>query len=148
MLLSNKFRVPGYVLILTGIVFAVLYFTIKFRFEVPVFALASSYLKTKYFTTFSTNFTDESIYLLLLAGFTLVVFSKEKNEKDIFTALRYKALVRTVIADIAFLIISIIFIYGSGFLVMVMINVFLPFLFYLLFFNLMKMKEIRKDKSD
>lgn len=146
MLLSNKFRIPGYILIITGIVFAVLYFTVKFRFEVPVFALVSSYLKTKYFTTFSTNFTDESIYLLLLTGLTLVVFSEEKHEKDIFKVLRYKALVRTVIADIAFLAISVIFIYGSGFLVMVMINVFLPFIFYLLFFNFMKIKELRNIK--
>jgi len=146
MLLSNRFRIPGYVLTLTGLLFAVLYFTIKFRFEIPVFALVSSYLKTKYFTTFSTNFTDESIFLLLLAGLSLIVFSQEKDEKDFYTAMRYKAMVRTVLVNICFLVFSVIFIYGSGFLVMVLINVFLPFIVYLLFFHLMKLQEIRNRK--
>ena len=44
-------------MILTGLVFAVLYMTVKFRFEIPVFALVSSYIETKYLTTFNTNFS-------------------------------------------------------------------------------------------
>jgi amino acid transporter len=145
-MLSNKFRIPGYVLTLTGLLLAVLYFTMKLRFEIPVFAFVSSYLKTKYFTTFSTNFADESIFLFLLAGLSLLVFSKEKDEKELFTSLRYKAIVSTIIINICFLAFSVIFIYGSGFLVMVLINAFLPFIVYLLVFNIMKFQEIRNRK--
>jgi hypothetical protein len=139
-MISNKFRIPGYILTGAGIFFAVLYFTIKFRFELPVFAVASSYLKTKYFTTFSTNFSDEMIFILLLAGLSLVVFSREKEESVIVENLRKKALTKTLAADIIFLFFTVIFIYGSGFLVAIIINVFLPFGLYLLFFNLMKIK--------
>jgi hypothetical protein len=139
-MLPYKFKLPGYVLIITGIVFSVLYFTVKFRFEIPVFAVASSYLKTKYFTTFSTNFSDESICILLLAGFSLVVFSRERNESALMQQLRMKALSRAVLADIVFLLFTVIFIYGSGFLVATILNLFLPFIFYIIIFNMMKTK--------
>lgn len=139
-MLPFKFKLPGYILILTGIVFSILYFTVKFRFEIPVFAVASSYLKTKYFTTFSTNFSDELICLLLLAGFSLVVFSREKTETALVQKIRIKALSGAVLADLAFLLFSVLFIYGSGFLVAIILNLFLPFVLYIVIFNLMKIK--------
>jgi hypothetical protein len=146
-MLDHKFKIPGYVLVITGIVFLILYFTIKFRFEMPVFALASTYLKTKYLTTFSTNFADESIFLLLLTGLSLIVFSRERNEKESFSALRYKALVRTIITDIVFLLLSVIFIYGAGFLVILLVNVFFPFIVYQIIFQIMKIISLRKEQQ-
>jgi hypothetical protein len=143
-MLPYRFKFPGYILILTGIVLSILYFTVKFRFQMKVFALFSSYLKTRYFTTFTTNFADETIFLLLLSGFSLTVFSREKDELDVFMPMRYRALVRTVIADILFLFLSVLFIYGSGFLVMAIFNIILPFILYLLFFTYMKIKELKK----
>jgi hypothetical protein len=142
-MLSYRFKPAGYFLVGTGIIFTILYFTVKFRFEIPVFAVASTYLKTKYLTTFSTNFSDESIFILLLAGLSLIVFSKEKDERESFAGLRHKALIRAIIADILFLIFTVVFIYGAGFIAAVLINVFLPFFLYIIIFNIMKFQELR-----
>jgi len=51
-------------------------------FEFPVFAIYSSYMETRFFTMVSTNFADELIILLFLAGLSILVFLKEKNETD------------------------------------------------------------------
>lgn len=145
-MLPYRYKIPGYLMILTGLVFAVLYMTVKFRFEIPVFALVSSYIETKYLTTFNTNFSDESAFLLLLSGFALVVFSKEKNESDLMMPIRIKSLARAVIANIGLMIFSVLFIYGSGFIGIIIINVFLPFILYILFLNILKFKESRRKR--
>jgi len=141
MLLSFKFKIPGFILIFIGLILTILYFSVEFRFEMPVLAVFSSYVETRFLTTFSTNFADELILLILLAGFSLVVFSKEKKEFDFFQSLRIKALVKTAIINVAFLIFSVMFIYGNGFIMVLILNMFFPFILYLVIFNFMKFKK-------
>ena len=141
MLLSFKFKIPGFILIFIGLILTILYFSVEFRFEMPVLAVFSSYVETRFLTTFSTNFADELILLILLAGFSLVVFSKEKKGFDFFQSLRIKALVKTAIINVAFLIFSVMFIYGNGFIMVLILNMFFPFILYLVIFNFMKFKK-------
>lgn len=143
-LLPYKYKVPGIILAAAGIILATLYYGFNIRFELPVFAVFSSYMKTNYFTTFKTNFTDETIMLLLLLGLSLWVFSKEKLESQSLWVLRVKALKRTVLTDIGILLFSMLFIYGSGFVAIVLLNMFLPFVLYLLHFYYLKNKAGRK----
>jgi amino acid transporter len=152
MLLSYRYKIPGFILIFIGLILTILYFSVEFRFEMPVLAVFSSYIETRFFTTFSTNFADELTLLILLAGFSLVVFSKEKKEFDFFQSLRINALVKTAIINVAFLIFSVMFIYGNGFIMILLLNMFFPFIVYLGIFNFMKFKEIKaiiqsKDRS-
>jgi hypothetical protein len=140
MLLNYKYKPPGAILIFIGLILTILYFSADFRFEIPVIALFSSYFETKFFTTFRTNFADELILLILLTGFSLVVFSKEKKETDFLKTLRTKAMVKAAVADIAIMIFSVLFIFGSGFMGMVIFNIFLPFILYLGIFNFMKFR--------
>ena len=125
---------------LSGIALGVLYNWFDFRFSMPVFAIYSSFLKTKMFETFRTNFADELILLLLIAGLGLIVFSKEKMEFEHFDSARTKALVRAVILNNIFLLFSILFVYGSGFIAILVLNLFSLSLFYLFFFYLLKHK--------
>ncbi|MEI6048695.1 MAG: hypothetical protein WCS03_07320 [Bacteroidota bacterium] len=145
-MLSFRYKIPGFVLIFIGLILTILYFSIEFRFELPVFAVASSYVETRFFTTFSTNFADELILLTLLTGFSLVVFSKEKNELDFYNSLRIRAIVKTSVANVLFLIFSVMFVYGSGFMIILILNIFLPFILYLAIFNFMKFREMKKGK--
>jgi hypothetical protein len=144
MLLSFRYKIPGYILIITGLILTTLYFTIDFRFEFPVFALFSSYMETRFLTFFRTNFADELIMLTLISGFSLVAFSREKNEQHFFSSIRYKAMSKTAVLNTSFLVLSILFIYGSGFAGIVLINIFSPFIIYLVLFNFMKIKETKK----
>ena len=140
LLLPYPWKLAGWFLTLSGSVLGVLYTWFDFRFSIPVFAVYSSFLKTKMFETFRTNFADELILLLLIAGLGLMVFSKEKIEFENLDSARTKALVRAVILNNIFLFFCILFVYGSGFIAILVLNLFSLSLFYLLFFYLLKHK--------
>ena len=123
---------------MAGTILAALYFTIDLRFEVPVFAVVSSYMKTSFLTTFKTNFADETIMLLLLAGFFLWAFSEEKIEFDGIWILRLKALKRAILTDMGILLFTVLFIYGSGFIALIILNLILPFVLYLSFYYFLR----------
>jgi hypothetical protein len=144
MLLPFRYKIPGYILIIIGLILTTLYFTLDLRFEMPVFAFFSSYMETRFLTFFKTNFADELILLTLITGFSLVAFSGEKVEQNFFSSIRYKAISKTAVINTSFLIFSILFIYGSGFVGIVLINIFSPFIIYLVLFNFLKIKETKK----
>ena len=138
MMLPFKWKILGYALILIGVILALLFFVADFRVEFPVFAIFSSYMETRFFTIFRTNFADELIMLLLIAGFTSVAFSKEKHESDQLKAIRANALRKTAIVNTAILAFSILFIYGGGFMAILIFNMFMPFILYLILFYTLK----------
>ena len=106
----------------------------------PVFAVYSSFLETKMFVTFRTQFADELILLLLITGLALIVFSREKTETEELIKLRADALVKSILINTLLLILSIVFIYGSGFIYVLVFNLFSIFIIYLVFFYLLRRK--------
>ncbi len=141
LLLPYPWKVFGVLLALSGSILAVLYIWFDFRFTMPVFAVFSSFMETKMLVTFRTNFADELILLLLICGFGLIVFSKEKNETDNLDPLRIKALVKAIIANTVLLLFSILFVFGSGFIAVLVFNLFSVPIFYIFFFYLVERKR-------
>jgi len=133
-LLPFPWKFGGICLTLTGLVLAVLYFWFDFRFTMPVFAVFSSFMETKIFATFKTNFADELIMLLLISGLGLIVFSKEKTESDHLNQARIQALIKAILANTIFLFLSVLFVYGTGFIGILVFNLFSVSIFYLFFF--------------
>ena len=140
LLLPYSWKFAGLLLTITGIVFTLLYSLIEFRFTMPVFAVYSSFLETKMFVTFRTQFADELILLLLITGLALIVFSREKTETEELIKLRADALVKSILINTLLLILSIVFIYGSGFIYVLVFNLFSIFIIYLAFFYLLRRK--------
>jgi hypothetical protein len=140
-LLPYSWKFAGIALSLCGIVLAILYIWFDFRFAMPVFVVYSSFLETKMFTSFSTNFADDLILLLLLTGFGMVVFTKERIESEQIDLFRAKAITYAFIANFIFLIFSILFIFGSGFIVVLVLNLFSVPVFYLIIFSVLKRKR-------
>jgi hypothetical protein len=140
-LLPYPWKFAGIFLSLCGIVLAIFYLWFDFRFTLPVFAVYSSFLETKMFTTFNTNFADDLILLLLLTGFGLIVFTKERMESEQMDLFRIKAVVIAFIANFIFLIFSVLFIFGSGFIGVLVLNLFSFPIFYLIIFNFLKRKQ-------
>jgi hypothetical protein len=134
LLLPYPWKFAGWLLTLIGIALASLYFFFDFKFKMPVFAIYSSFFETKFFATFRTNFADELIMLLLILGLGLMMFSKEKIESENINQIRDKALAKATISNTVFLLFSVLFIYGSGFITMLVLNLFSLPTFYLLFF--------------
>ena len=141
MLFSNKFKIPGLILLITGTVLAILYFSINLRFELPVLAVVSSFMETKLFTTFSTNFADELTMILLFSGLFILATSEEKDENEQVKASRQKAVKTALIINSAILAFAILFIYGSGFMAVIIANPFMPFIIYLIMFSFLKRKR-------
>ena len=142
MMFSYKYKNPGIWLLIAALILSIYYFLFNFRFSFPVFAVISSYSETKFFWSFSTNFADELILILFTAGFTLTIFSREKTEYREYKLIRRKAIYYTIETEIGYLIFIILFSFGSAFIALVIINLFLPFVLYLVFFNVMKLKVL------
>jgi len=143
MLLPYKYKIPGYALLIAGAVMTYLYFVVNIRLELPVPAIISSFAETKFFTSYKTNVADELLIILLITGFSLIVFSKEKNETVQLRELRIRSLIRTALTDIFIILFATLFVYGSGFMAIIIMNLFLPFIIYLIFFNVAKRKIMK-----
>lgn len=134
LLLSYRWKIVGILLATLGIILLITYFWFDFRFKIPVFAVYSVFLETKTFEVFRTNFADELIMLLLIPGLGLIIFSKEKKEVEGIDQLRLNAFAKALIANMVILLFSVLFIYGSAFMAILVVNILSFFIFYLIFF--------------
>ena len=141
-LLPYRWKLAGIFLLIAGTVSAIFYIWFDFRFKVPVFAVYSSFLETKLFSVFRTNFSEELTLLLLISGLSLVIFSKDKNEFEGLDLIRSRALFKALAVNNILLFLSVLLIYGSGFIAILVINIFSFFIFYLLFFYLGKRMKV------
>lgn len=141
-MLPYPWKFPGLFLIFTGLLLAILYLWFDFRFTMPVFAVFSSFMETKMFETFTTNFADELIMLLFVCGFGFIVFSKEKVETQNLDTVRYQAISKAAVTNNIFLLFSILFVYGSGFIAVLVMNLFSFSVLYLFIFYFLKKKEM------
>ena len=146
-LLPHYCKTIGIILVRIGIVFLVLYSKFDFNYTTSVFAIISIYLENRFFVITQNNIIDEIILILFVVGFGLIVFSKEKNEEEHLNALREKALINAVILNTFFMLFSILFIYGGGFLGSILFNVFSVFIFYLFFFYLSNKKQSKNSSK-
>lgn len=152
-LLPYRFKLVGLLLASMGCALGIMcfYFGIKPEFlDVHVFAIYSKYFQSSYFSIIENNIIEELSGLLLIGGLALITLSKEKTEKDIFNFLRLKALILSIYINTGFLIFSTIFIYGIGFIVIMILNLFSElFIFNLLFYySLFRLKEKEKNKTE
>lgn len=148
LLLPYAWKYFGALITTAGVVMAMLYYFFNIKFRMPVFAVYSSFVGTKMFESVKTNVTDELTLLLLIVGLSLVVFSKEKAESLEMDNLRSAALAKATIFNTIFLLFSVLFVYGSGFIVCLVLNVFSLQVIYLFLFQLAKQKEIRQQNGD
>ena len=146
-LLPHYCKNIGVISLITGMVFSILYLKFDFNYTTSVFAVISIYLENRFFIITKTNIIDEITLMLFVVGFALIVFSKEKNEAVYLNALREKALTKAVIVNTFLMLFSIFFIYGGGFLGILVFNAFSVFIFYLIFFYLSLRKSHRENQK-
>jgi hypothetical protein len=145
-LLPAKAKYIGWALTVAAAVFAYLYFFggRPDFFKIKVFALASLYLETKYCAIIHTNLLDELAAVLFIVGWGLCAFSKEKDEREEYNALRIKALINSLLFTLGLWVLSFLLIYGM-FIFGVLIGIFIVFLLgYSLLFKIYIYKFRRK----
>ena len=133
-LLSYPYKIAGLFLTAAGFMLGTLYLFFELRINLTVFAIASTFLKKEYFTLIHTNVADELAMIALLIGLSMVVLSKERREHDHDDQLRVKALVQALRLQIILVSLSIILVYGTAFIMVLVFNVYAYLLFYYLFF--------------
>jgi hypothetical protein len=92
------FRYIGILLIFIGIGSVYLYFWggRPDFFEVPVLALVTSYIDTRWFVVAQTNLLDELAFVFGITGLIFTSFSKEKKENWLTGQLRSYAFILSV----------------------------------------------------
>ena len=139
-MLNYKWKFLGWILVTVGIICTIFYVNYDFRLSMPVFAIFSYFMEMKFLVSYTTNVTDEIMMICLLLGFLILVFSREKDELAEFEQMRGKALFKSLFYNSIFMLFSIIFIYGQGFFVIMVLNMYSLFILYLIFYNRMKIK--------
>lgn len=137
-LLPKSFRPVGWLFVFLGIVFAVFRFHYGMKpefLEIKVFAVYSSFLQTKYFTFITNNYSEEVVGLLLFIGLLFIAFSKEKDENEEVMLLRLRSLFLSVYINSVILILSLLFVFGLGFVKVLVLNMFSVFVIYIIVFR-------------
>ena len=134
-LFSHRSRFYGLISILVSLACAWLYFRggKPDLFNIRIFAMVSAYMETRYFVWAQTNILDELSTVLLIAGITIISFSKEMNESELLNLFRIKALYNSLFITLLFWICCIFLIYGLAIFIVssgVMI-------FYLIIYNIL-----------
>ncbi len=144
-----KAKIAGWFLFTTGVILGILFAYFNLVINLPVFAIFSSFLENRYFTVFTTNFTDELVLISLIGGLFLILFSKCRKEeesdeiKTIYETLKAKAIFKALYYNTLIQLLSIVFIFGQGFFWVLVINLISVFILYLLFFEIMKRKILK-----
>ena len=133
--LPNKIRIYGWVILLFGLILGVIrfYFGIKPEFlNIKVFAVYSKYFGTNYFKVIENHVSEELTALLILVGLFVISFTKEKIENESVSVIRYKSFILTFYINTQIIVLSFLFVYGFGFINILVINVFSPFIIYII----------------
>lgn len=117
-LLSNRLRPLGIVLFAIGIILLILKYQFNYKpdfLDLKVFALYSFYIEAKTFTFITHQMIADIAGIFLLTGLFIMSFTKEKNEKDALSSLRLKAFILAAYVNFFYLLASILFFFGFGF---------------------------------
>ncbi|HOW24750.1 MAG TPA: hypothetical protein PK711_03700 [Bacteroidales bacterium] len=137
-MIHYRYKIPGLILILLGIGLTILYSVHRMNLQVPVFAIHSSYLVTKYFTVIKTNIFEEIIFLSYFAGFLLTAFSRERVEHEAYSTMRAIAWQKAILINALLLVLCTLFVFGRGFLAVLIFNMFSVFILYHIIFYVKK----------
>ncbi|NBC65863.1 MAG: hypothetical protein GVY07_09450 [Bacteroidetes bacterium] len=129
-LLPFRFRLAGYTLTFLSLGAAYLYFFggRPALFEVPVFAILTSYAETRWFVIAQTNALDEIAVIFAVLGLLFILFSREQEENEKTLILRIKSLFLSVYLTSVFIILFYITVFGWP----VFILISLSFILFLL----------------
>ncbi len=146
-MLPVRFRPLGFILIGIGLVLGFLRFNTGLKPEFlhqKVFAFFSLYLEPFYFKIIENQLLEEIAGLLLLFGLFFIAFSKEKEENIRNNSLRLKAFYISVYLDFLFLVTSMFFTFGLGFIYMMIIHSFLFLVAYSISFRVLLFRADKK----
>lgn len=147
-LLSNRYKVVGWILFVSGIVAGILTYLIPVGTEPLKMRVLSVFddfsagpNEMEYFKIIENGIAFELILLAIIFGGLIISFSKEKIEDEFTYKLRNDSLVWAIIFNYLVLAALVIFIYKYTFMHVLVLNTFTPLLFFIIRFNFLKLKN-------
>ncbi|WP_298902486.1 hypothetical protein [uncultured Psychroserpens sp.] len=150
-LLSNKYKIPGWGLLVSGLVLGVYLIVSGMESDIletkvlailgggnGLFSSSNTGAVGDYFRIIENSVFDEIVALMIIIGGLFVGFSKEKVEDEFIYKLRKDSLVWAIILNYIVLIFAIIFVYNFSFFNILVYNMFTPLLFFIIRFNFLK----------
>ena len=117
-LLPGRLKVPEYISLGAGIFLFVLRYSFNYKpdfLDLKFFAIYIHYINAKYFTIITHQMIEEIGGVLLITGLFFIAFSKEKVESEILNQLRLRTFYISSYFNLIYILISILFFYGFGF---------------------------------
>lgn len=152
-LFPNQFKKIGWILFVPSLVIGIFLYTNSFNFDeyfkTNVFAILNDELfsKNNYFSIIKNGILDEMILIFIIVGGILVGFSKVKREDELISKIRYESLVWAVYFNFGIMLFSTIFIYGTMYFNILIMNIFSMLFFFIIRFHYMLYK-LQKSIQD
>ena len=136
-LLPHSWRKYGWVMLAITIALSIVILLSGYEIRWPnttVFAIYDDELMGKdvWFSFIQTEIGDELVSIGLIISALIVAFTKEKIEDEFISSIRLKSLVWATYINHAILLLSIMFVFGMGFLNIMIFNMFTLLLFFII----------------
>ena len=146
-----KLRPVGICLVVVGIILLVLKYHFNYKpdfLNIKVFAIYAFYLEARTFTLISHQMLPDMAGIFLLCGLFLVAFTKEKGDIGLIDSIRLKAFLVSAYVNLIYLLISVLFFYGFGFVGALTVFIYVWLLAYLITFRLLLYKNMQTGTSN
>jgi|SRR5690606_2573303 hypothetical protein len=140
LLLPNRFKRVGWFILIPAAVMGIALIVLDYNtieINTTVFAIYADEVlgKTHYFSFIKADIVNTLVGALFIVGSLLVGFSKEKNEDEYISNLRLNSLLWAVLVNYLLLLFMFLFIYGVGFLNVMVYNMFTVLIIFIAKFN-------------
>ena len=149
LLLPRGCRIVGWFAVPAGLVLAVIRFHYGIKlplFNLKVPAIYSDYLEPRYFTLVTNHYSEEVAGALVLVGLICLAFSRQRDDGPWLMQVRLQAMLVATYLNTGFLLVSILFVFGIGFIDVLFLNLFSPLVIYLLVFVELR-RRARRTRS-
>lgn len=157
-LLPHKFKRIGIIILLSTIAMLVVEWLtggLLFLQDVPIIAVVDTGMplsfqaENDYFVRIQDDIRFELYSVLAIIGGIFLAFSKQRIEDEYISKIRLESLVWATYLHFILLILSILAVYGIGFLNVLIINVFSVLILFNIrfYFILLKTKHSRRDEK-
>jgi len=146
-LFPNRFKKIGWLIFIPSLILGIASLTNIFNFpevSLPVFYNSGFPLSNEEQGLFKS--TEIALFpnlfgILIIIGGILIGFSKEKIEDEYISSLRLKSVFWSLIATYSLILVLFLTVFGSAFLTVMILIIFLPLVLYIFRFNYLLLKK-------
>jgi len=153
-LFPNRFKVIGWLLFIPSFIFGIVCRILEIEIDnylpIKVFAIYKNGIFTEnvFFDFMENGVLDEIVLICHIVGGILIGFSRMKVEDEYIAKIRYESLVWATYFNFGFLLFSTLFIFGTVYFEVMVLNVFSMLLFFIIRFHYMILKLQKSEKDD